>query len=436
MKVVYCMLFKKTSHPERISLDAMQVKIQIKNHPKVQKQLAMLMLTETDLKYLQAFQPYIEKNIDEIVDSFYQALQIESGLLKIIDNHSTIERLKVTLKKHIYEMFGGIIDGDFLQKRERIARVHVHIGLPTQWYIAAFQNLNVSFMQYVKLNIPHMEDQFNTLAAISKILNLEQQLVLEAFEAYVEETKRIDDEQKQEIGRAIIESSENLAYISDHTNAAYQQLSAQMEELTSHAKRAGDISGGTEQQALDGQGQMRAQSQNMETITSSVTEITHDIDRLTEMTKQMESVMLIVTNIATQTNLLALNASIEAARAGDAGKGFAVVANEVRKLAEQTKSSTDTVGELLHDTNERTAKLEASLNHIQEAVQFGGEGMLQTEQKFSQILESMRETKTQNSLIGQEIILLGQGIDKLSSSFEEVAHSAEELAGISHELSK
>lgn len=414
----------------------MQVKIQVNQHPKLKKQLAMLMLTETDLKYLQAFQPYIEKNIDEVVDGFYRALNAESRLLQIIDHHSTIDRLKVTLKKHIYEMFGGIIDAEFLQKRERIARVHVHIGLPTQWYIAAFQNLNLSFMEYVKSNIPHMEDQFSILAAISKILNLEQQLVLEAFETYVVETKRADEEQKKEIGRAIIDSSKNLAYISEQTNAAYQQLIAQMDELMSHAKRADDISSGTEQQALDGQGQMQAQSKNMTTITSSVAEIAHDVDRLTDMTKQMESVMAIVTNIATQTNLLALNASIEAARAGEAGKGFAVVANEVRKLAEQTKSSTDTVGELLHDTNERTEKLEKSLNHIQEAVQFGGEGMLQTERKFSQILQSMRETKTQNSLIGKEIELLGQGIDQLSASFEKVAYSADELANISHELSK
>ena len=430
------MLFKKTSHPERINIDARQVKIQVADQQKVKKQLAMLRLTETDLKYLQAFQPYIETHIDEIVDSFYQALRIEPKLLKIIDHHSTIDRLKVTLKKHIYEMFGGIIDTEFLQKREKIAKVHVHIGLPTQWYIAAFQNLNVSFMQYVKLYISHTDDQFSILAAISKMLNLEQQLVLEAFEAYVANSKRIDEEQKEEIGRAIIDSSESLAYIADQTNAAYQQLMGQMEELTSHAKQAGDISTGTEQQALEGQGQMQEQCRNMDTITSSVVEITQDIDRLSEMTKQMESVMAIVINIATQTNLLALNASIEAARAGEAGKGFAVVANEVRKLAEQTKSSTDTVKVLLQDTNERTTKLEGSLHHIQKAVQFGGEGMLQTEKKFSRILQSVRETKTHNNVIGQEIVVLGQGIDQLASSFEKVAHSAEELAGISCELRK
>ena len=174
----------------------------------------------------------------------------------------------------------------------------------------------------------------------------------------------------------------------------------------------------------------------MTTITSSVKEITHDINRLTEMTKQMEGVMSIVTNVANQTNLLALNASIEAARAGEAGKGFAVVANEVRKLAEQTKSSTDTVDELLKHTNERTMKLETSLDNIQQAAKFGEEGMLQTEQKFSGILHSMSETKMQNELITKEVRQLGTIINELSVAFDEVTDSADKLSVISQELNQ
>ena len=430
------MFFKKTLHQERIEINSYQANIQVSKHPKLKQQLNMLKLTETDLKYLSAFQPYVEKNINDIVDSFYAVLGIDSSLVKIINEHSSVERLKVTLKKHIYEMFSGIIDEQFIQKRKRIAHVHVYIGLPTQSYLAAFQNLNLSFMQYVQDYIPHTQDQLSILAAISKMLNLEQQLVLEAFEAHIADQRQTIEERKEAVSCSIIEASKSLATISEQTNASYQQLSLKTEEVIIYAERANEISCETAQQASAGKELMQSQSDNMTTITSSVKEITHDINRLTEMTKQMEGVMSIVTNVANQTNLLALNASIEAARAGEAGKGFAVVANEVRKLAEQTKSSTDTVDELLKHTNERTMKLETSLDNIQKAVKFGEEGMLQTEQKFSGILHSMSETKMQNELITKEVRQLGTVINELSFAFDEVTDSADKLAVISQELNQ
>ncbi len=67
------------------------------------------------------------------------------------------------------------------------------------------------------------------------------------------------------------------------------------------------------------------------------------IARLVEATKQIGSVVQLITEIAEQTNLLALNATIEAARAGDAGRGFAVVASEVKALANQTGQATSQI---------------------------------------------------------------------------------------------
>ena len=79
------------------------------------------------------------------------------------------------------------------------------------------------------------------------------------------------------------------------------------------------------------------------------------IASLKEASREIVKIVQVVTDIADQTNLLSLNAAIEAARAGEYGHGFAVVAEEVRKLAEQTKSS-------LQEVNHLVANLETQMN--------------------------------------------------------------------------
>ncbi|WP_066165770.1 globin-coupled sensor protein [Metasolibacillus sp. FSL H7-0170] len=428
------MFLRKKEKNERMHLNHFAVEMRIDQGSKIAKQIKMLQMTDDDLKFLKAFQPYVEENIEAIVDYFYDAIGMEPSLTKIIDDNSSVERLKKTLKKHIREMFSGQIDEQFFLKRQRIAQVHVHIGLPTKYYIGAFQNLFINLMEIVEQEVEHPKDQFATLRAVSKILNFEQQIVLEEFENVVQQTKIKHEEQKEYISCQIVEATENLVAVADQTSAAVSQLHEQSEGVVNYAEQALQISSNATSCANDGNDQINRSLQQMEKIIQSVDEIALDIHELVTISREMEGIIAIVTSIADQTNLLSLNAAIEAARAGEAGKGFSVVAGEVRNLSEQTKLSTKNVATLLQSSNIQTEKLLSSMQRIQSAVALGEQSLSETAQRFTQILVAMEEQQQKNSLVGREVHTIGQVIDDLGAAFNEVSHSVDSLATVAKEL--
>jgi len=99
------------------------------------------------------------------------------------------------------------------------------------------------------------------------------------------------------------------------------------------------------------------------------TDSSHEIvERLAEDSKKIGEIVSLINNIAEATNLLALNASIEAARAGEAGKGFAVVANEVKELAKQTQAATKNIENMIAGIQENIKNSISSIDSIREIV--------------------------------------------------------------------
>jgi methyl-accepting chemotaxis protein len=159
------------------------------------------------------------------------------------------------------------------------------------------------------------------------------------------------------------------------------------------------------------------------------------IDNLANTLKNIGLFVESIENIAEQTNLLALNAAIEAARAGEAGRGFAVVAEEVRKLADQSKQSTEEINNLMENIQEESQLALDAVQVMKKVSKEQKSAVNKTDSSFgdiangiTSIVEKINEankavTKMQNDK--NDVI---SAIENISSVSEETAASSEEVA--------
>lgn len=70
----------------------------VDNDSDLQKQLDMLQITKKELAIAQALKPYIQEDLEEIVDRFYGNILRNYHLMEIINKHSSIDRLKKNIE--------------------------------------------------------------------------------------------------------------------------------------------------------------------------------------------------------------------------------------------------------------------------------------------------------------------------------------------------
>lgn len=395
------------------------------NEDSLLKKMNMMGFTEVDLKLVKQIQPLVKKNIDYLAEDFYASILRVDHLKEIIEQHSTVERLKQTLRVYIIELFNGDIDQAFLEKRFRIAEAHFRIGLESTWYMAAFQNVQKSVISLILDKIRDRKSYDPILSAVNKIFSLEQQIVLEAYEI-----KRL--ESRFEEGKAFLKNkmtavSEELLALVEQTEASVEELSSNIHEVGLTASQSNKQAISANKYASNGQQKLDELLQKNNLMEALSKEMIEHIHQLGESSNQISSVIHIVQDIAEQTNILALNSAIEAARAGEHGRGFAVLAEEVQRLAEQTKRSIVQIHHLISASNAYREQVEASLMQVEDAVQSSILSSEHTQESFRLIVQSIQQNGATVLKVEEQMNKLIQVADEIKKAISIVASSAEQL---------
>ncbi len=214
----------------------------------------------------------------------------------------------------------------------------------------------------------------------------------------------------------------------ERITSSIEEITANIEQLSMQAQSLADLAMNVQHLAdtLDEKSKTSTDElKKVKEITSGFVKeyetLEDGINELTEATRNIGDIIESVRKIAEQTNLLALNAAIEAARAGEAGRGFAVVADEIRKLAEETKTSTDTITSTIETIKTYSKALNEQIQRLRE-------GIKSTESGYDRLFDTFGYLEKAVKDISSAIDTLAAHSEEQNASVEEMRSGVNEIA--------
>lgn len=233
-----------------------------------------------------------------------------------------------------------------------------------------------------------------------------------------------------EIKQTVVEvanGAENVSNAGQLLSQGAVEQASSLEEITSSLNSINQKSKDNAVNAVEASNLAKLASEKTTIGNNNMNNLLAAMDRISESSNNISSVVKVIDDIAFQINLLALNANVEAARAGKYGKGFAVVADEVRNLAIRSAEAAKETSEMMEITGRNVLD--------------GKKTAEQTSEQLKEILNEIIKVSHVLSEIASSSGEQAQGVDQINAGLEQIdsvtqsnSSSAEESASAGEEL--
>ncbi|NET02884.1 MAG: HAMP domain-containing protein [Sphaerospermopsis sp. SIO1G1] len=227
-----------------------------------------------------------------------------------------------------------------------------------------------------------------------------------------------------------------------------QKMTESIKDVADAAKEAEKVARDASVIALKGGKAVENTVAGILEIRETVAETTRKVKRLAESSQEINSIVALVSQIASRTNLLALNASIEAVRAGEAGRGFAIVADEVRQLADKSAKSLKDIEQIVMQIQSETSSVMTAMEEGTQQVIRGTqlaedakrslEDIIQVADHIDELVRSITTNTVEQTETSSAVAQVMQSVEitaqHTSQEAQRVSGALQNLVGVSRDL--